>query len=64
MANVSLRKAINDHCKWCIYDEKSGLGTWRAQVEGCTSPNCSLFPVRPKTTKKNRLKANIEDIKQ
>jgi len=46
---MSLRKAINEMCKWCIYDPKSGLGTWRQQVEGCTSPECPLFSKRPKS---------------
>ena len=44
---MSLRAAINAKCKDCIYDPKSGLGTWRQQVEGCTCRNCPLWPVRP-----------------
>lgn len=44
---ASLRKAIDDHCRSCIYDPKSGLGTWRQQVEGCTVTRCALYPVRP-----------------
>lgn len=43
----SMRKAINDKCKECIYDAVSGLGTWRQQVEACTSRSCSLYAVRP-----------------
>lgn len=43
---LSLRKAINDHCKQCIYDQYS-KGTWRQQVEACTSPGCALYSVRP-----------------
>lgn len=43
----SLRKAVNDHCKGCIYDPLSGLGTWRQQVEKCTVITCPLYPVRP-----------------
>jgi len=44
----SMRKAINAKCKECIYDENiNGNGTWRQQVEGCTSPLCPLFPLRP-----------------
>ena len=46
---MSLRKAINDKCKECIYD-KMGEGNWRQQVEACTSPSCPLFPVRPKSS--------------
>lgn len=44
---ASLRKAIDEHCRSCIYDPKSGLGTWRQQVEGCTVTRCALWPVRP-----------------
>lgn len=44
---VSLRKAINAKCKDCIHDPKSGLGTWRHQVERCTAKTCPLWPVRP-----------------
>ena len=43
----SLRAAINAKCKECIYDPGSGGGTWRQQVEACTSPKCPLYPVRP-----------------
>lgn len=50
---MSLRKAINDKCRDCIYDPKSGFGTWRQQVEGCTSRNCPLYPVRPKATRRS-----------
>ena len=42
----SMRKAINDMCKYCIYDETS-TGTWRQQVEACTSPTCPLYSLRP-----------------
>ena len=43
----SLRQAINDKCRECIFDPLSGLGNWRQQVSACTSPGCPLFPVRP-----------------
>lgn len=44
----SLRKAINDKCKECIYDPGvKGNGTWRQQVEACTGFSCPLWPVRP-----------------
>ena len=43
----SLRDAINDKCRDCIYDPIAGGGTWRQQVESCTSGNCPLFDVRP-----------------
>lgn len=47
---ASMRKAINDFCKGCIYDPIGGNGTWRQQVEACTSRKCPLFPVRPVST--------------
>lgn len=43
---LSLRKAINDMCKSCIYDE-FGQGNWRQQVTACTVTTCPLYPVRP-----------------
>lgn len=43
---AKLRSAINSMCKDCIYDA-SGKGTWRQQVEACTSYKCPLYDVRP-----------------
>jgi len=43
---TSLRKAINAKCKECLYDPYD-KGTWRQQVQACTSPKCPLFAVRP-----------------
>lgn len=43
---MSLRKAIDQHCKSCVYDEKSGLGTWREQIARCVCTDCALWPVR------------------
>lgn len=43
----SLRDAINAKCRECIYDPKSGLGTWREQVAACTSRTCPIYPARP-----------------
>lgn len=45
---MSLRKAIDDMCKSCIYDPFQ-LGTWRIQVEECTSVTCPLHKFRPKS---------------
>ena len=42
----SLRKAINEKCKECTYDELD-VGTWRQQVAACTMHECPLHPVRP-----------------
>lgn len=44
---MSLRAAINAHCRACIYDPQSGLGTWREQVAQCSVVRCGLWPVRP-----------------
>lgn len=49
---MSLRKVVDAMCKWCIYDPKSGLGTWRQQTEGCTSTDCPLHEKRPKSASK------------
>jgi len=45
----SLRKAIDRHCRDCIFDPYS-RGKWRQQVLECASPNCALFEVRPAPT--------------
>ncbi len=40
--------AIDNKCKDCIYDPLDrGAGTWRQQVEACTSVDCTLHPYRP-----------------
>lgn len=44
---MSLRDAINAKCRECIYDPRSGAGTWRQQVSACTVYRCALWPVRP-----------------
>jgi hypothetical protein len=43
----SFRGAVNAKCRQCIYDPKSGLGTWRQQTQGCTVTQCPLWPYRP-----------------
>jgi hypothetical protein len=48
---MSMRAAINAMCKACIYDPHCGGGTWRQQVEACTSPRCPLYPFRPTARK-------------
>jgi hypothetical protein len=45
----SFKAAITAKCKECIYDEYA-RGTWRKQIEDCTSVNCPLHPVRPKSS--------------
>jgi hypothetical protein len=46
----SLRSAINAKCRECIYCPFTGTGSWRLQVENCTSISCPLYSVRPKST--------------
>ena len=46
---MSYKTAVVAKCKECIYDPISGAGTWRQQVEACTSHNCPLFDYRPKS---------------
>jgi hypothetical protein len=43
----SMRRAINEMCRTCIYDSVAGTGTWRQQVEACTVVECPLYPLRP-----------------
>ena len=43
---TGFRARINAKCKECIHDSTQE-GTWRKQVENCTSYNCPLFQVRP-----------------
>jgi len=47
---MSLRQAINNKCRECIYCPLTGAGSWRQQVENCTSVSRPLFSVRPKST--------------
>jgi hypothetical protein len=47
---MSLRKAINQNCKDCVYDEIAA-GTWRQQVTLCSAKSCALYAVRPKSTR-------------
>jgi hypothetical protein len=57
---MSLRKAINDKCIECIYDPIGGPGTWRQQVEACTSKCCPLFPVRPLSIDSTRRREKVD----
>lgn len=47
---MSLRKAIDEKCKDCIYDSHCHE-SWRQQVENCTNKTCKLWKVRPVTIK-------------
>lgn len=54
-ARGGFRGAVNAKCAECIYDPAAlGAGTWRAQVEACTSFECPLFKFRPRTTHRNK----------
>ena len=54
MSRPSLRAAIDAKCKSCIYDPGSGNGSWREQVQACSSANCPLHPLRPLSRRKAR----------
>jgi len=60
-SSQSLRKVINDKCKECLYDPYD-KGTWRMQVESCTSPKCPIYPVRPKPIAKKSAILPIKSI--
>jgi hypothetical protein len=47
MSGRSLRASVNAKCRSSIYEPGSGNGTWRKQVEACSSSNCPLHPFRP-----------------
>jgi len=49
MSRRSLRAAIDNKCRDCIYDQHSP-GTWREQVAGCPVVDCPLWPYRPAAT--------------
>lgn len=52
----SMRRAINDYCKECTYDDAfKGGGTWRMQTEACTVTKCPLWDFRP-VSKPRKLK--------
>ena len=44
----SLRSAVNNYCRSCIYDPlDKGAGNWRIQVMNCTVTKCELYQLRP-----------------
>jgi hypothetical protein len=45
---MSRTKALNEKCKQCIYDPACS-GTWREQVENCTTTSCPIWQHRPMT---------------
>jgi hypothetical protein len=50
---ASLKRAIENHCKDCIYDETES-GSWRSQVKTCNL--CEVMPVTISTREANRTK--------
>ena len=56
---TSYRKAIDEKCKSCTYDELAP-GTWRMQTEECTVRSCPLWEVRPVTMATKRANADPE----
>lgn len=48
MKGTSLRAAVDQNCKQCIYDIQSP-STWRQQVTLCAIKECPLWHVRPQT---------------
>jgi len=51
MKRLSLRQAVDQKCKECIYDPYQ-KGAWREQVQACTASDCPLYAVRPKSFSK------------
>ena len=45
---ISLRKAINQKCRSCVYDE-ANVGSWLVQVTLCSCVDCPLYSARPVT---------------
>ena len=56
---ASLKRCIINKCKECIYDPIA-KGSWRKQVENCTSYTCPLYEVRPLTSKRREKEDEIE----
>ncbi len=56
MKKLNKTQAIAAKCKECIYDPGSP-GTWKAQVEECTSYSCPLYSHRPKSAKRKGAEA-------
>lgn len=52
----SRKRAIETFCRSCIYDGHAH-GTWREQVERCTSLMCALYELRPRSIKTARTKS-------
>jgi len=55
----NLRKAINEMCTDCTYDELD-KGTWGQQVAACTIKICPLHSVRPVGSKNKTTYLTLE----
>ena len=55
-SKAGLRGKIDAKCCECIYDPYQ-KGSWRYQVEKCTSLTCPIFPVRAMTSKSKKREA-------
>ena len=60
---VSRRKAVDNHCKTCIYDHvgREAKGSWRAQTKACTSKECNLWSERPLPLAEGRIE--VKEVK-
>ena len=52
-AKPGMRGKVNAKCIECIYDGSGGGGSWRQQVQDCTSTTCPLYSVRPTSSKES-----------
>ena len=48
-SKAGFRGRIDAKCIECIYDDIGGNGSWRKQVEACTSYKCPLYDIRAKS---------------
>ncbi len=64
---MSLRKAVNDYCRDCVYDPLD-YGSAAQQIACCTALTCKLHPKRPVTASKiptellDRYGLSLEDL--
>lgn len=58
---MSLRAVINTKSKEYIYDPLA-QGTWRKQVEECTSKSCKFYSERPVQIRNSSKKTKYMDM--
>lgn len=61
MKKPGFRAGVDKLCRQCIYGSHPGNGTWRAQVEACTSYSCAVYHLRPVTQGGSRDNLKIID---